>query len=91
MTETYVDPDQALFEIQLWNQFNDNDNIRSNNDEGYNLWLSLWLHKHPNIQAFIKKIKSEESSTYLKYYNINRNTFKIKTQKPQGYDKTQGY
>jgi len=63
----------------LWNQFNDNDNKRSNNDiEGYNLWLSLWLHKHPNIWKFIKKIKSEESSTYLKYYNINSNTLKKK-------------
>ena len=42
------------------------------------MWLSLWLHKHPNIWKFIKKIKSEESSTYLKYYNINSNTLKKK-------------
>jgi len=42
------------------------------------LWLSLWLHKHPNIWKFIKKIKSEESSTYLKYFNINAGTFKRK-------------
>ena len=54
MTETYVNPDQALFPIELWNQYDDNDNKRSNNDiEGYNLWLSLWLHKHPNIWKFI--------------------------------------
>jgi hypothetical protein len=38
----------------------------------------LWLHKHPNIWKFIKKIKSEESSTYLKYFNINAGTFKRK-------------
>jgi hypothetical protein len=25
MTETYVDPDQALFPIELWNQYDDND------------------------------------------------------------------
>ena len=37
MTEIYVDPDQALFPIELWNQYDDNDNKRSNNDiEGYN-------------------------------------------------------
>ena len=37
MTEAYVDPDQALFPIELWNQYDDNDNKRSNNDiEGYN-------------------------------------------------------
>ena len=62
MTETYVDPDQSLFPIELWNRYDDNDNKRSNNDtEGYNLWLSLWLYKHPNIWKFIKKIKSEET------------------------------
>ena len=56
VTETYVDPDQALFPIELWNQYDDNDNKRSNNDiEGYNLWLSLLLHQHPNIWKFIKK------------------------------------
>ena len=45
--------------VELWNQYEDNDNKRTNNDaEGYNLWLDLWLHKHPNIWNFIKKIKS---------------------------------
>ena len=56
MTETCADPDQVLFPIELWNQYVDNDNKRSNHDiEGYNLWLSSWLHKHPNIWKFIFK------------------------------------
>ena len=56
MTETYIDPDQALFPIETWNQYDDTDNKCTNNDiEEYNLWLSLWLHKHPNIWNFIKK------------------------------------
>jgi hypothetical protein len=36
----------------------ESDSKRTNNDaEGYNLWLDLWPHKHPNIWNFIKKIK----------------------------------
>ena len=61
----------------MWNQYDDTDNKRSNNDiEGYNLWLSLWLHKHPNIWNFINKIKVEESSAFLKFLRINDGTFK---------------
>jgi hypothetical protein len=38
MTETYIDPDQALFPLKTWNQYDDTDNKRKNNDiEGYNL------------------------------------------------------
>jgi hypothetical protein len=38
MIKIYVDPDHALFPIELWNQYDDNDNKRSNNDvEYYNL------------------------------------------------------
>jgi hypothetical protein len=59
----YVDPEEALFPNELWNQSEENDNKRTNNDaEGYKLWLDLWLHQHPNIWNFIKKIKGEESS-----------------------------
>ena len=40
VTVNYVDP--ALFPIELWNQYEENDNKRTNNDaEGYNLWLDL--------------------------------------------------
>ena len=46
VTVNYVDPDEALFPIELWNQYEENDNKRTNNDaEGYNLWLDLWLRK----------------------------------------------
>ena len=80
MTETYIDPDQALFPIETWNQYDDTDNKRTNNDiEGYNLWLSLWLHKHPNIWNFIKKIKVEESTTLIKFHNINNGILKTKS------------
>ena len=76
VTVNYVDPDEALFPIELWNQYEENDNKRTNNDaEGYNLWLDLWLHKHPNIWNFITKIKAEESSANLKYIRINDGTF----------------
>ena len=62
VTVNYVDPDEALFPIELWNQYEENDNKRTNNDaEGYNLWLDLWLRKHSNIWNFITKIKAEES------------------------------
>ena len=77
VTVNYVDPDEALFPIELWNQYEENDNKRTNNDaESYNLWLDLWLHKHPNIWNFITKIKAEESSANLKYIRINDGTFK---------------
>ena len=76
VTVNYVDPDEALFPIELWNQYEENDNKRTNNDaESYNLWLDLWLHKHPNIWNFITKIKAEESSANLKYIRINDGTF----------------
>jgi hypothetical protein len=32
MTETYIDPDQALFPIETWNQYDDTDYKRTNND-----------------------------------------------------------
>ena len=38
--------------------------------------VRLWLHKHPNIWSFIKKIKAEESSSNLKYIRINNSTYK---------------
>ena len=45
----------------MWNQYEENDSKLTNNDaEGYNLWLDFWLHKHPNIWNFNKKIKGHQ-------------------------------
>jgi hypothetical protein len=39
----------------------------------------LWLHKHPNIWNFIKKIKVEESTTLIKFHNISNGILKTKS------------
>jgi hypothetical protein len=80
MILTYID--EPLFPIELWNHYDDHDNKRSNNDaEGYNLWLNTSLQTPPNIWKFIGKLKTEESSSYLKFIRVNDGSFKKKNRK----------
>ena len=60
-----------MYPIAVWNQF-DNDGSRTNNTvEGYNLKLNNFLHSHPNIWIFIRKIQAEESTSALTHSRVN--------------------
>ncbi len=51
------------------------------------MWLNTSLQTHPNIWKFIGKLKTEESSSYLKFIRINNRSFKKKNRKNKDVQK----
>ena len=72
----YIGDDGApTFPIELWNHFDANE--RTNNDvEAYNYRLNTVIGPHKNIWTFIKKIKTEESATQIKFLRIENESFR---------------
>jgi hypothetical protein len=72
----YIGDDATpTFPIELWNHFDANE--RTNNDvEAYNYRLNTVIGPHKNIWTFIKKIKTEESATQIKFLRIENETFR---------------
>jgi hypothetical protein len=59
----------ATFPIELWNHYDTDE--RTNNDvEAYNYRLNTVIGPHKNIWVFIKKIKTEEAATAIKFLRI---------------------
>ena len=72
----YIGDDSApTFPIELWNHFDADE--RTNNDvEAYNYRLNTVIGPHKNIWTFIKKIKTEESATHVKFLRIENETLR---------------
>ncbi len=67
---------EALFPIQLWKHWEQDEKRTDNDLEGYNRRLSVFLKSHPNIWKFIEAIKVEDTKFSLKFIKLESGLYR---------------